>query len=196
MSINLPLNFMNVTFHFTTVGAAGDSVITLGLDQSGSTATSQQDLQAVYDGFVATVMTRLTSAVSLDGLTAIATGAGGPQSFEVIDEQLGFLSGALLPANCAWLVQKLTGFAGKKNRGRCFLPGVPVEGIQGINPNLHDTGQLAAMQTEWNDFYSALITADLLPVILHQEGVADAPRAVTEFRVNERLATQRGRMRD
>lgn len=196
MPINIPLDHMVVTFHFTTVGAAGDSVITLGIDQSSSTATSQQDLQAIFDAFNATVMTRMPSACTLTMATAIATGVGGAQSFEVLGPETGFLSGALLPANTAWLIQKLTGFAGKKNRGRCFLPAVPAATPQGINPNLVDTAQLASMQTQWDDFRTGLVTADLLPVILHQQGVADPPRMVTQFVVSPRFATQRGRMRD
>lgn len=196
MPINLPIDHMIVTFHFTTVGAAGDSVITLGLDQSASTATDQQDLQAVFDGFEATVMTRMPSAAELTSLTAIAQSIGGVQSLEVLGPITGVLTGQLLPANTAWLIQKLTGFAGKKNRGRMFLPAVPAVTPQSINPNLVDTAQLALMQTKWDDFRTALISADLLPVILHQQGVADPPRPVTSFVVAPRFATQRGRMRD
>lgn len=196
MPINLPIDHMIVTFHFTTVGAAGDSVITLGLDQSASTATDQQDLQAVFDGFEATVMTRMPSAAELTSVTAIAQSIGGVQSLEVLGPITGVLTGQLLPANTAWLIQKLTGFAGKKNRGRMFLPAVPAVTPQSINPNLVDTAQLALMQTKWDDFRTALISADLLPVILHQQGVADPPRPVTSFVVAPRFATQRGRMRD
>lgn len=196
MPINLPLDHMNVTFHFATVGAAGDSVMTLGIDQSASSASDQEDLQAIWDNFTTTVMLRMPGAVTLTNLTAISMGIGGPQSFEVPVAHNGALSGELMPANVAILVQKLTGFAGKKNRGRMFQPGVDKIASQASNGNLMVQSQLDVLQGKWDEFYTGLIVANLLPCILHQQGVADPPRAVTQFVVQSRFATQRGRLRD
>lgn len=196
MTIAIPLDHMQVAFHMSIQDAAGDAVCTLGVDCSASADTPQGDLDTVADAWGVIFSARGGSAQSYLGATAIRTSAGGPQSLESPRSLGGAISGAILPANCAILVQKLTGFAGKKNRGRLFWPGVQVGVLVGSGGNMVTPSVVGAFQSQFDTFLTTLVGASLLPVIFHQTGVADPPRVITSFKVLERLATQRGRLRD
>jgi len=102
-----------------------------------------------------------------------------------------------LPQNCAFLVQKRTGKAGRRNRGRWYLPGVP-ESIVGSDGTVIESNR-AALQTAAQAFLTGMPAAagGLVMVILHSTGVSGvpAPTVVTQMVVDSRIATQRTRLR-
>lgn len=107
----------------------------------------------------------------------------------------GTSAGVQASPNVAVLVHKVTEAGGRSGRGRFYLPG-PQEAQ--IDPN----GALATtyrtnLQTGFTNFRNALVTADVLPRLLHGSLSApiDEPLPITGFVVDARSATQRRRLR-
>lgn len=124
---------------------------------------------------------------------------GGP---EVIGSHRETITGSRaaadqLPNNCALLVQKRTELAGRRNRGRFFIPPAFL-GEAGVNNNgVIATPTLAGYQTNFNAWMAALLTIEgdaYEPVILHSESPS-TPTPVTSFVVQPVIATRRRRLR-
>lgn len=197
MPLAIPPNQMQVTFHFATADTAGgEQACTLGVDCSGSSATDQQDLDAVALAFGNGPVANLSTNISLIHTSCLRNTPGGMLALDTtIGANSGDQTGGIMPINVAVLVRKVTGFAGRSNRGRLYLPGVGLASIPAGGGNFLGAGDLAGFQGQFNAFRAALVTAGLLPVIFHQ-APASTSRAVTSFEVQSRLATQRGRLRD
>jgi hypothetical protein len=111
----------------------------------------------------------------------------------------GGAGGDQLPTNVAILIQKRTGLAGRKNRGRLFLGGVAASHINmnGV-PNALQASALAAVQTTADNFLVAMTSSEggpsCTPMILHPAPGAQGT-VVLALSVQARLATQRGRLR-
>lgn len=109
-----------------------------------------------------------------------------------------------LPSNCAIVIQKKTGLAGKKNRGRFFVPGIN-EGLVNALGDI-DSGAVASLQTNVNAMYTAWNTVVDELVIHHNipyvKGVpgtggpdpSQIPTNITSLVVAPRIGTQRRRM--
>lgn len=99
------------------------------------------------------------------------------------------------PQNVAWLVQKRSGLIGRKNRGRCYIPGIQdssVDETGGITLAIRNARQIASQ-----DFRLAV---EALPTfvglsILHSLGDATQPTLITALTVDQQVATQRRRLR-
>lgn len=105
----------------------------------------------------------------------------------------GTSTGTGLPQNCALLVRKFTGQAGRKNRGRLFYPGVQKEAVD--DKGFLDSGSLSVYQENFSDFLSGLEGIDGISkmVILHED--ASTPTDVVFLAVEPQIGTQRRRMR-
>lgn len=103
--------------------------------------------------------------------------------------------------NWSFLVQKLTAKAGKRHRGRMYMPGIGETSVD-------NEGQISqiladAQADRWNDYRDALAVnptvpgADCPPVILHSTpvGIGGLPTEITAFAVPRLGATQRRRLR-
>lgn len=104
----------------------------------------------------------------------------------------GGAAGDTLPPNVSVLVRKSTASGGRRNRGRMYIPGY-LEAHSDPGGVLN-SGALAALSSDWDDFLDALVADDLPMVILHDVPVL-TPTLVTELEVQARLATQRLRLR-
>jgi len=105
----------------------------------------------------------------------------------------GAVADAVTPMNCAILVQKRTGIVGRKHLGRIYSPPTAVpEGSISAAGDIEPTA-LAAVQGFWDDALDALVTVEIEPFLLHAS--AGAPDAITQLRVEGKIATQRRRLR-
>lgn len=106
-------------------------------------------------------------------------------------------------SNCSMLVHKKTLLAGRHNSGRMFVPpGYLSE--TGITPTgALDTGALAGLQSNMNEFFAALTDTSttegspptsFLPVLYHA-AAGMAPTLISSLVVDPLLATIRRRMR-
>lgn len=100
---------------------------------------------------------------------------------------------ATLPVNCSMLIQKRTGLAGRKYRGRMFYPTIGTGEEQVTPAGYLEAASVTAYQAMFNALLTAWDTIGLDLVILHS-GV-ESPTPVTSLVVQPLLATQRTRMR-
>jgi hypothetical protein len=187
----IPVFFAQVNLVFTGPGLPGRAEVTFGV--ANSTAMDASTIAAAV----------FNSAVTADfchdlhnsvGITSIIVKKGPNatgEQVEVTDAIPGEALGTAGPANTAFLVRKVTGEGGAKQRGRWFLPGVPAEAIS--SGQFVSTAYATDLETKMTSFLSQLDDHDIPMVLLH--GGADAPTPVNYLLVQSRLATQRRRLR-
>lgn len=189
-----------VTFVGTSTDSAGECVCTLGFTTTGT----QGDEMAfkAWNAWKTYICPLLSGVYKFNQVRLLVQLDDNLESWESFGTGViaGGVGGGMLPANVAVLVQKRTAFAGKKNRGRFFLPGVPAGDVSPTTaPNALDASVLPTFQTGLDDFYDSLKSevdaTHMDPVILHPNP-ATPVTAVTAFSVQARLATQRGRLRN
>lgn len=109
----------------------------------------------------------------------------------------GTAVGETPPQNVAVLAQKLTGLAGRRNKGRMYFPPAFVSEAA-INKNgVIQPASLTAIQTGLTSFFTELtVTAppSLPPVLFHSEAPT-VPTPITQFLAQAVVATQRTRLR-
>lgn len=144
------------------------------------------DFKAAYDTEMDTnyVIERINSRYQVSPSTVIVG-----QSTSGRLAMAGGTAGA--SPNVAVLVKKTTGVAGRKNRGRFYLPGV-------IESQLDDLGKLTTTaRNNWQAdslaWFNSMTTHDLNPVINHSD--LSVPTTVDAYDVQELVATQRRRLR-
>lgn len=190
----LPVGFAECTAVFTIPGQSGPANVVTGHDVSGL-ATSLAVIDAIDDGWdAATPLTNwLASVVSLVALDVRWQAApGDPVSISRTKSQPGAVGTAATSPQVTYLLQKISGFAGRKNRGRMYLPGVVEASVSDGGVVLPATvtnlaATAAAALSNWNTSGAPLH-------ILHTDP-ADTPREVVELAVSPIVATQRRRLR-
>lgn len=101
-----------------------------------------------------------------------------------------------IPPNCSTLVSKNTGRAGRKYRGRFFLPGLLAENEVDNLGNI-GAGTLSAFQSDVNSFLSdatGSVPLDTYGLVLLHSG-STTPTDLVSLTVKQKIATQRRRLR-
>lgn len=131
------------------------------------------------------LLTRLTLGTSVPS---------APLIFEFSGEHVGSSSGASLPPNTCYLIQKRTASGGRKNRGRMFLP-KPSAAAIGENGAI-SSSQLLALAGAAGNFLTdcEAITGVTNCYVLHSSSV-DTPTQITSLVPDANIATQRRRLR-
>lgn len=109
-------------------------------------------------------------------------------------------TGTPLPQNCTYLIRKRTMFAGRKNRGRMYIPGVAEASVSSTGELA--TADLANVQTRATGFL-ADISAIGVPELIHSCShliteppcVPGSPTTVISLQVDDVIGTQRRRLR-
>lgn len=196
MPINIPLGYCTMAFHHSGDALQGEAICTMGLGLIIN--PSFQDMfDEISTGWATHFLPHMHPSYRYEKLTAFMPGEAGDVVFESLaGNNPGSSAGTALPPNVAILLKKVTGFAGKANRGRMYLPGVTAEALSGSNKALLSSFTLGNLNTAAASFIGSIIDAGAVPYLLHQVGIADPPRQVSDLNPAERLATQRGRLRD
>lgn len=152
--------------------------------------------------------TTWTESTLHEGWTFVgATMRYGPLGEGPVGESIrndgGTASGVSIPNNCAFLVRKITGFGGRKNRGRIYLPGGYLDHTHVGSGGGIDPSEVSGAQDLMDTFFTTLTTAAAFlnpPYLFHgRDESADPdlfqPTVMTAFQVQNRIATQRRRMR-
>lgn len=206
MPIIIPDNHAQVTFLYRGANLASeDTVVTVGLRRNTSGVGATASIDEIIDrwnsvwgvfhadsGVDAWVYEGLTAKYRAGGvLFDIARTANVPGGSTTVP----------LPPNTAMLVRKTSDLAGRKNKGRMYLPGVLTQ--SGVNAGgTIVPAILAANQTRLNTLYTAMHTFPIPGqpaerraevMILHSD--ATAPTVVTGFQAQGVVATQRRRLR-
>lgn len=176
-----------VTYGLDTTGLAGE-LEDLGIDQ--------------MEAFIGAWGGSMSTQAQITGIdiTVGQDGAEPVRAFIAAHANLdGSATGEHLPQNCALLVRKNTGLGGRRNRGRCFLPGILAEGqvsAVGIIAG-QDMGTYDSLAQEWLDGINGGANSDATMVLLHSEGISDTPppSVITSLTCDNVISTQRRRLR-
>lgn len=204
MPLIIPPGYADVAVQLRAQGDPDPWYVTWGVDCSGVDG-DVPTIAGVSCGAFASVMTYMSNIVTLTG-AAISVGQDGPQPirefYPLTTPIQGGGTSQKLPQNCALLVRKNSSGAGRRSRGRMFLPLVIAEG-EVSNVGLIDGGSMPIVQAMANSFWAYLNGPPDPPmstpmVILHSSGgvsEAGVPNVVTSLAVDPVIATQRRRLR-
>lgn len=193
----IPPGYMQINLRFTRVGDPEPMLTSMAaLIEAFDPVTGPDDLSAaVGTSDMMGITTNDTSYVGLE--CVIGTGdPSEPITLESIQNTgTGSSTNPPLPENCALLVKKVTLRGGRKGRGRCYWPDVQIAhvgdagGITGSD--------LTAYQTAWDDLITAIEGVDGITslVLLHSADEDGDPDVITSWIVQNKIATQRRRLR-
>lgn len=203
MSLIIPPGYAQLVLSYLTTGDAEPQVNTLGLDISAASGDGQDIVDKAFTAWGATVMVNVCNSTRLTHATLYVGQDGGPPTvFDSVGAAVvGSVTNAALPPNCAWLVRKRTDLAGRRGRGRVYVPGIAETAVDAAG--IITGSWVSDMNTAFANFVDDLEDAGvppgvLTPVILHRSegaGVEPVPTPVTTFVTEAKIATQRRRLR-
>lgn len=161
-----------------------------------ATPWSQADTDTLYSEMVGAVEGLYDSEWTFPQLTVLAGNDGPALRFVTTGNEAGTRSTVTSPPpNVAYLLRKNTSFAGRRYRGRMFLPGSSNGGIQqgGILSGAEFTLVDAAAGALDNVFQGVGSANLSQPVLLHSEAPT-TPTPVTSLSAELIVATQRRRL--
>lgn len=193
----IPVSYLLAAYRFKIGTDPEEMVTTCGHFSTVDDATTQAN--ALFDAWRDEVFPVWAGAdVTFVGVTVqegTQTSGLGPYIVgqSTLPPQVSVGVGALVPQNTAVLVTKLTNTAGRRGRGRMYVPGTATEDAVNNVGTLTPTA-VSTRQTEINDWFARLVAEGHTPVVLH----ATPPPTgtpITGFVVQSMVATQRRRLR-
>jgi hypothetical protein len=203
MALIIPPGFAQASYVMSLDGDSEPIVVTCGHELDSASGANVDDIaDDLFGAFATTVLPEVANVYTLEYVAAYV-GQDAADSLVVISGVPAVQGGSAalpLPQNCALLVRKRTDLAGRRGRGRLYLPGLPENQVDGAG-NVADAHR-AGMQALFDDWYDALTVAVgaryYPPVVLHRSegaGIEPAPTPITTFVVEGKIATQRRRLR-
>ena len=189
MTINIPDGYAYITLLFTGLTKSGFATTHVSLELGGSN-TLQSAAIAVGTAWEDNVQPLQSSYFVLTNIRAVDNN----NVYEYNPNLTGGSSLDVSPANVSVLVKSTTDLRGREHRGRQYLPGfafddkIADDGT--LNPAFYDDLTVAL-----NGFGTDLVDQDLYPVILHSTTSDSTPTPVTGGGVENKVATQRRRLR-
>lgn len=188
--MTIPAGFGQAMFVYGGTALPLGAAVTLGFQQTGTTTPAEDafDLHQAMRDVTAAMCATECSLIST--MVKFGPDATGPSAVYT-QVQAGGRSGGAAAPNTAMLVRKQTAMGGREGRGRFYLPGPSEEDIDEgglLSATLRDAASAAL-----GVFFAALIAADLPPYLLHDSGTP--PTAITTLSLDQRVATQRRRLR-
>lgn len=203
MPLIIPPGFAQAVWSMTLTGDSEPIICTGGLDVSAAGGDFEAAADGAFAAWGANIMPSVSDEYTLDHVTLYVGQDGGPPL--VYDSTLtgsaGGLTNAPLPQNCAHLVRKRTDAAGRRGRGRFYIPGVPEGEVTptGVLSTTYVDGMTASAQAFLDELATPVGAYPSLElVILHRSegiGTEPAPTPVTQLICESVIATQRRRLR-
>ena len=189
-------------------GASGDVVCTLGAKTDSGLAITQARSDAIADAWGDGPVSQMCSQIRYDRMHMLVGLSSSVAEFTSFDGRNGALTGnQMVPLDTAIVVKKLTGLAGRRFRGRLYLPGIPEGAVDdaGILLSSYVTSLASAFSLLLTRFAAFTIPAMQI-ALLHRpitkpavpEYTLESIEAteVTAFAVESQIGTQRTRIRD
>jgi len=189
-----PVGFAEAVVEFQIPGDAGPALVVTGHDVS-SLATGVAVLDAIDEPWDNSpgLLTHLLNTITLTTLTVRWQASAGPQT--LLTRTLNRTpagSGSAESPQVALLAQKVSGFAGRQNRGRMYVPGLGQDQVD--NAGLITSSALVNFAADFAGALSTWSTNNADLVILHTDS-AVTPTPVVALEVSPKCATQRRRLR-
>jgi len=194
------------TFHYAGDNVSGDLVVTMGFFCNTSSDYDQSTNDAVSAAWEEVVAVTCDDSLTYTRLHTLINDSTNVLEFETISNTPGGLSGnQILPLNNAVVVKKLTGFSGRRKRGRLYLPGIPEDAVddQGNVLGSFITTIVDAMTT-FKETCETTVSPNCNCAILHRDiskpakpayELASAPHTlIASFGVDPIIGSQRKRL--
>jgi hypothetical protein len=196
MALIIPAGFGQIAYRFSLTNDPDEMIVTVGVNVLFGAPGPQETVDLKADQFMA----GFTAAGLYVGWTFLGcvlrtdNSGGGSAIFEAPRNMTGTAVGETPPQNCCVLVRKNTAGAGRRNRGRMYLP--PFGLAEG---DVSKSGMIssALVPTLQSQVTNGFMGDDM--VILHDSVATNTPPGdptpITGFVVDNRIATQRRRLR-
>lgn len=198
MGVLIPPGFGNLTFVMTHVGDSEPMMTAIGVDPAGTSLDGPGIAQSAYALWAAQWLTQQPGNLVLEEVRySVGQDGTDPLTYVYQGTDNGNGGSAYLPQNCALLVKKQTALGGRRGRGRMYIPYLLTENYVDPVGNIDPT-YVGGLQDIADDFYDGLVSADLQPVLLHDPGgfgVEPPPTPILQLSVDNKIATQRRRLR-
>lgn len=189
-----PPGFALVAYKWSLSGDNQDMVSTVGVDLNANNQSLQAQADALADKFTAGFgAAEFMTGWTYKGVTLrVGQPGGGTAVAEAPRNVAGTFNAETPPQNCSLLIKKLTAVAGRRNRGRMYLPPFCI-----TESAVTKNGQILAqnvtdIQTNLNQW----LGSDFAWVLLHGDLPAPlAPTPISAFVLDNVIATQRRRLR-
>lgn len=190
----IPVGFANVHFLFTLSGDAEPMSFAIAADLALPDFDYQDLSDEAYVGFSG----GYGAGNFYDQWTFLGTrveiAAGAVAETIIPLPGTGGTLGTMVQ-NSSCLVKKLTGEAGRKFRGRCYVPPISLAEVDVNNVGMIDPTTLATIQTNWDSFISGWKAGSETNKLWLLHSDPTDPTEITSFQVEAQLATQRRRLR-
>lgn len=190
----IPTGYAQANFKLAGAALPYGAEVTLGLDVRGFIGDPSDAAGASAVNFANNFCPRLTSDINIAScLVKFGPTATGP-SAEEANGTAGSVGTGPVAANTAVLINKNTAAGGRAGKGRMYIPGIRENKISGAG--VMDTDEFAAWISAAVGFFEDMNDDDLTPVLLHGTGSPlTTPTAITSLQVQNKVATQRRRLR-
>lgn len=190
----IPGDHFQLTVHWTsTVWDSGGGASVFGFRNDSTDETSVAAATALA-ALLDNLGPLTTDTVTCTGATWLAPPLGG----SLLASTTGGLTSTVAAPNGTMLLRKVTDYAGRRGRGRCFWPYMASE-VDIDEVGVVGSTRLAAINSAMQDVVADWTTASIAQVILQgDEGASspiDPPPTVTGFFCDAKIATQRQRLR-
>lgn len=187
LMLNIPAGSFEVSFVHQQQATLRLAVCTVGMTYDG--ADFDTDAAFVEGYWIADVMGfGMSSSYHLTQVNwRSADGTIRSSSYDVA----GPASGAAATPQVSYLIRKNTALAGRKNRGRLYLPGVMEVAVDSAGKV--DSGYVTDITAAFTSFQTHCAAKSMTPVILHNS--LESPTGITSWACETVCATQRRRLR-
>lgn len=198
MSLVVPVGFGEATFIYSLSGDPERMTTSLGFRSTGGTteadlATAGADLVLAWgDNWHPTAADLNDQWTWVGAFLRINASDTGEKEVETNVNLVGTNVDATTdPQNIAILIKKLSGFSGRKNRGRMFVPPFSL-GQNATSPTgMLDPAFVAGTQV----VADALVAPDTCQTVILHTSALDDPVDIATLVVENQIATQRRRLR-
>jgi hypothetical protein len=204
MALIIPVGFGQAVYEMRLTGDSEPIVVTMGHDLDNALGDYEDAASVLYQYFTSYMCFELSNQYTVTAVSLYVGQDGGPPAlfeFAPSSPVVGPSTGTPLPQNCAVLVRKRTSSAGRRGRGRIYMPGIAESEVNPagvIGTTTRNNWQTAAE----NWFEACRDGADTFVaypmVVLHRSegaGVEPPPTVITALEVDTVIATQRRRLR-
>lgn len=199
----VPVPYVDMALAIRDPNSPAPMIITWGIRTAEAGQYQQEVHDQIYDRLATEMKPQLSDALHFESLTARVATGGDPLVFFKESSVAGTNTNQSTPLNCAMLIKKTTGRAGRKNRGRMYWP-FAVEGAVDLRGQISQSA-VNDFITKLNAFYELFQggATDLEMLdgvyLFHSEPEGstehDDPTEVTSFVLDTKIATQRRRLR-
>lgn len=200
MALVIPPGFAQCSVEIRNSGDPQAWFVTYGIDVSDAGGDFETAAFKAGSAFTSTVGLQLrTTSAFIQARLSVGQDGGPPLTVIAPLVGAGTSTAEMLPQNCAALYDKGTALAGRRGRGRMFVPNILKESTVS-DVGVMTSGARTDLQVQATAFLEDLASDSLgvaTPmVLLHNEGVAvPPPTLVTSFTVQAVISTQRRRLR-